>query len=126
MKENKPVAAYIAAAPFNVRTKLQALDKIIKTCAPGAEEAVSYGLPAYRYYGNLIGFAVHKEHIGLYVFSGTFLEKYGKELQGYDTSKGALRLPLDKPLPITLIRKLVKGRVRENEAKKKSAGYGKK
>lgn len=113
----KSVDAYLKAAPEAARAKLMALRKIIKTMAPGAEEGISYGMPYYKYEGALVGFAAFKNHIGF--FSGAVVNDFKADLAGYKTSKGAVQLPLEGRLPVALIKKLLKARMKSNEAKKK-------
>jgi uncharacterized protein YdhG (YjbR/CyaY superfamily) len=107
------VDAYIAAAPKEVRTKLKQMRAAITKAAPKATEYISYGIPVYKYDRPFIGFAAMKNHIGLYPMSGSFIAAHQKELAGYSTSKGAIRLPIDKPLPLGLVKKVVKLRVKE-------------
>jgi uncharacterized protein YdhG (YjbR/CyaY superfamily) len=116
MKSPKPnVDAYIAAAPKEVRTKLKQMRTAITQAAPNATEYISYGMPAYKYEKPFIGFAAMKNHIGLYPMSGSFVAAHQKELAGYSTSKGAIQLPLDRPLPLGLVKRVVKLRVKETK-----------
>ena len=117
-KAPKDVDSYIAAAPKEVRTKLRELRAAISAVAPKAEERISYGMPYYGYKGRLVYFAYAKKHIGLYVPTPVVAE-HKKELKGYGTSMATVRFPLDKKLPVALIKKLVKARVKKNEARKK-------
>jgi len=108
------VDAYIAAAPKAAQPLLRQLRDLIRSGAPKADERISYGMPYYRYHGHLMYFAVFKNHIGLYPV-GNADKHLG--MGEYMTSKGTFRFPLDQPLPVTEIRRLVKTRVKENEAK---------
>jgi uncharacterized protein YdhG (YjbR/CyaY superfamily) len=109
----KDVDAFIEASPKQAQAKLKQLRQIVRTTAPNAEEKISYKMPVYRHNGKwLVGFAGFKNHIGFYGMSGTFFERFKKELKDYDTSKGTIRFPLDKPLPVGLIRKLIKARMK--------------
>jgi uncharacterized protein YdhG (YjbR/CyaY superfamily) len=110
----REVDAYIAAAPRAAQPLLRQLRAVIKEAAPQAEERISYKMPSYQFHGRLMYFAVFKDHIGLY--PAGYAEKY-KELRKYMSGKGTLRFPLDQPLPASLITKLIKQRVKENEAK---------
>ena len=110
----KDVDAYIAAAPKAAQPLLRQLRALIKSGAPKAEERISYGMPYYRYHGHLIYFAVFKNHIGLYPVGNA--DKH-LEMSAYTTGKGTYRFPLDEPLPVALIRRLIRTRVKENEAK---------
>ena len=114
MKRPKSVDAYIEAAPREVRAKLVQLRRIIKSVAPKAEEKISYGMPYYGYKGRLAYFRLSKSHIGLYIPTPV-IEEHKSELKDYETAKATVRFPLDKKLPISLIKKLVKARVRKNE-----------
>jgi uncharacterized protein YdhG (YjbR/CyaY superfamily) len=116
MKSPKPnVDAYIAAAPKEVRTKLKQMRAAITQAAPNATEYISYGMPVYKYARPFIGFAAMKNHIGLYPMSGSFVAAHQKELEAYNTSKGAIQLRLDKPLPLDLVERIVKLRVKETK-----------
>jgi uncharacterized protein YdhG (YjbR/CyaY superfamily) len=107
------VAEYIAAAPKEVQARLRQIRAAIKEAAPDATEFISYGMPAYKHDKTFVGFAAMKNHIGLYPFTGSFIAAHHKELAGYSCSKSAIRLPLDKPIPISLIRTIVKLRIKE-------------
>ena len=124
MKAAKDVDAYIKAAPAETRAGLEKMRSTIRTTAPKAMESISYGMPAYKYQGKpLVYFAAAKEHVGLY---GPAVVEFQGELKGYSTSKGTVRFPLGKPVPVTLVKKLVKARMAAIEAaspaKKKAAG----
>lgn len=107
------VDEYIAAFPVDVQRKLQEMRAAIKAAAPKASEKISYQMPTFFLNGNLVHFAAFKNHIGFYPVP-TGIEKFKKELIAYKTSKGAVQFPLDKPLPLALIRRIVKFRVAEN------------
>ena len=110
------VDAYIAAAPKAAQPMLRQLRRIIKDAAPKAKERISYSIPFYEYHGRLVYFAAHTKHVGLYVLGQT-RKKYAKELKKYMAGKSTARFPFGHPLPVGLIKKVVKGRVQENEAK---------
>jgi uncharacterized protein YdhG (YjbR/CyaY superfamily) len=114
----KDVDAYIAAAPKEVQAKLKELRTVIRKTAPTAVERISYGMPYYDYKGRLAYFSPWKSHIGLYIPTPV-IEEHEKELEAYETTKATVRFPLDKKLPVTLIRKLVKAQMKKNEARKK-------
>jgi uncharacterized protein YdhG (YjbR/CyaY superfamily) len=116
MKKAKDVDEYIAKAPKEVRGKLKELRAIIKSAAPKAEERISYGMPYYRYKGRLVYFRLSRAHIGLYVPTPV-IEEHKSELKDYETAKATVRLPLEAKLPLALIKKLVKARVKKNEEK---------
>ena len=119
-KEYKTVDEYIAFFPNNLQIKLQELRQKIRESAPDAEEVISYGMPAYRLSGILVYFAAFKNHIGFYPTSSG-VEAFREELSDYETSKGTIRFPLNKPIPLELVTKIVKFRVDENMCKKKQA-----
>jgi uncharacterized protein YdhG (YjbR/CyaY superfamily) len=112
----KDVDAYIASTPRELHGKLLELRKAIREAAPDAVERISYGMPYYEYKGRLAYFRLAKKHIGLYVPTPV-IEEHKDELKDYETAKGTVRLPLDRDLPIPLIKKLVKDRVKKNELK---------
>ncbi len=118
MLKPKNVDTYIAAAPKEVRGKLNELRAAIKEAAPDAEERISYGMPYYAYKGRLAYFRHWKAHIGLYIPTPV-VEEHNRELKAYETSNATVRFPLDKKLPVALIKKLVKARLKKNEARKK-------
>jgi len=122
------VDAYIAAFPQPVQQLLQQLRTTIKAAAPKATEVISYGMPGYQFHGMLVYFAGYKNHIGFYA-APTGHEAFKKELSVYKTGKGSVQFPLDKPLPLKLVTKIVKYRVKQNGEKvalKKSKARGKK
>ncbi len=114
MKRAKDVDEYIANAPREMQDKLNALRKIIKKAAPEAEEKISYGMPFFNYKGRLIYFALMKNHIGLYI-PPPIIEQCKNELKKYVTTKSAIHLPLNDELPVKLINKLVKARIKWND-----------
>jgi len=111
----KDVAASIAAPPAKARPMLRHLRRTIRAAAPKAEEEISYGIPYYGYKGRLIYFAAFKHHVSLYVM-GRARRKFAKELKPYKTSKATYQFPLGSAIPVTLVKKLVSDRVKENEA----------
>jgi uncharacterized protein YdhG (YjbR/CyaY superfamily) len=110
------VDEYINAQPANVRTKLKQIRQTIKIAAPEAEEVISYNMPAYKYNGMLVFFAAFKNHIGFYP-APRGIEAFKKELSAYKGAKGSVQFPLDKPIPLGLISKIVKFRMKENKKK---------
>ena len=114
------VDAYIAAAPLVAQPILRDLRQVIKAAAPKADETISYGMPSYDYHGRLVYFAAFKNHVGLYAV-GQAHDGYSKGLSAYLSGKSTARFPIDKALPADLIRKVVRARVRENEANAKKA-----
>ena len=116
----KAVDEYIAAAPKAAQPRLRQLRKLIKEVAPGARERLSYGMPHFDYRGRLIYFSAFKGHIGVYPVGEAALHK---ALSNYMTGKGTYRFPLDQPMPMDLIRKLLEARVKKNEAATQKDGY---
>ena len=107
---------YLARVPPDARATLEKLRKTIKAAAPKAVEVISYQIPMFKYHGMLAGFAAFKNHCSLFVGSAV-MEAHKDELKRYDTSKGTIRFPVGKPLPAALVKKLVKARIEQNEAK---------
>jgi uncharacterized protein YdhG (YjbR/CyaY superfamily) len=114
------VHEYLAGLSEDKRAALEKLRQSIKAAAPRSEECFSYGMPAFRLNGRmLVYFHGAKNHCSF--FPGAFpLVVCKKEVEHYDTSKGTIRFPIDKPLPSALVRKLVKARIAEGNAKRKS------
>ncbi len=104
---------YIDAFPKNIKEILQNLRAVIRKSAPDAYEKICYQIPTFVQNGNLVHFAAFKNHIGFYP-TPSGVEAFKKELTGYEFSKGAIRFPIDKPLPFNLIKRIVKFRVKEN------------
>jgi len=117
-KKAKDIDEYIADFPVDVQLLLQKVRTAIRKAAPKAEEAIKYQMPTFVLNGNLIHFAGYKNHIGVYPGSRP-VEEFKDELTRYETSKGTIRLPLDKPVPSGLITKITKFCVQRNLAKKK-------
>jgi uncharacterized protein YdhG (YjbR/CyaY superfamily) len=115
-KTIKTVDEYIAVQPANVREKLERLRLTIKKAAPKAEEEISYMMPAYKFHGVLVYFGAYQNHIGFYP-TGSGISAFKKELSVYEGSKGTVRFPINKPLPLTLIKKIVRFRLKENQQK---------
>jgi uncharacterized protein YdhG (YjbR/CyaY superfamily) len=113
---------YIAVCPKELQKTLGELRATIKAAAPGAEEKISYQMPTFALKGNLVHFAAFKNHIGFFP-AASGVEAFKDELSIYDGSKGTVRFPLDKPLPLELISRIVKYRVAENlqKAEKKAS-----
>ncbi len=111
----KTVEEYVNYFPA-IKSTLQQLRRTIKAAAPKAEEVISYGIAGYKYHGMLIYFAAWEKHIGMYP-APWGAEALKKEMAAYEGSKGTIKFPLDKPLPLSLITKIVKYKVKENEIK---------
>ena len=118
------IDAYIANCPVEVQKMLEEIRTVIKQTAPEAQEKISYGMPAFTLNGNLVYFAAFKEHIGFYpIPSG--IEAFKAELSAYKQGKGSVQFPLDRPMPLELIRRIVEFRAAEN-LKKAGQKKGKK
>jgi uncharacterized protein YdhG (YjbR/CyaY superfamily) len=109
----KTIEEYIEAAPEEVREKLWQLHETIRKAAPGAKEGLKWSMPAYSYQKILVTFAVFKQHIGFYPMPSA-IKTFAKDLSKYKTATGSVQFPLDKKLPVSLIRKIVQFRVRES------------
>lgn len=112
----RTIDEYIANFPAEVQAKLQSIRETIHRVAPDADEAISYQMPTFKLHGNLVHFAAYAKHIGFYP-TPSGIANFSKELARYKTSKGAIQFPLDQPIPHSVIRKIVKFRVKENCAK---------
>ena len=110
----KTIDEYLAAVSEDKRAALENLRKTIKAAAPKAEECISYQLAAFRQNGLLVAFGATKNHCAFYPMSASTVAAFRDELEGYETSKGTIRFQPDKPLPASLVRKLVKARIAEN------------
>jgi len=114
--EEKKIATideYIESCPEEVREKLQNLRHIIKDAAPEVSEKMSWQMPTFHYLGNVVHFAAFKKHIGLYPGPNA-VEFFSERLVEYKTSKGAIQLPLNKEMDISLIQEIVKFSIDEN------------
>jgi uncharacterized protein YdhG (YjbR/CyaY superfamily) len=109
----KTVEEYFSVQPRPVKALLQQLRKTIQKADSQAEELISYNMPAFRLKKMLVWYAAHKEHIGFYP-QPSAIETFKKELSVYKGAKGSIQFPLDKPLPLGLIRRMVEYRVAEN------------
>src|SRR5882672_1126485 len=109
----KSISEYINAAPKEAQKKLREMRACICAAAPGAKESLKWGMPAFSYRRILVTFAAHKHHIGFYP-TPSAVKAFAKELSHVVTARGSIQFPLEKPLPLTLIRKIVAFRVRES------------
>jgi uncharacterized protein YdhG (YjbR/CyaY superfamily) len=117
-KQFKTIDEYIGTFPKKVQEILEKLRQIISESAPKAEETINYQIPTFKLNGNLVHFAAYKTHIGFYP-TPSGIEAFKKELSSYDLAKGSVKFPLDKPIPLDLVRKIVEYRVKENLDKEK-------
>jgi uncharacterized protein YdhG (YjbR/CyaY superfamily) len=120
-KTIKTIDDYLATLSEDKRAALEKLRKTIRAAAPKAEECISYQLPAFRQNGMLVAFGATANHCAFYLMSSTTVEEHREELKKYDTSKGTIRFQPDRPLPVALIRKLVKSRIAENEGRRRES-----
>lgn len=109
----KTISEYIVAAPKAAQKKLRDMRACIRKAAPGATESLKWGMPAFSYRRILVAFAVHKTHIGFYPTPSP-VKAFAKELSKFATAKGSIQFPLEKPLPLPLIRQITAFRVRES------------
>ena len=120
MQANSKVAGnideYIEQFPANVQVILQKLRAAIKKTAPAAEELISYQMPAFKYHGMLVYFAGYKNHIGFYPTSSP-MKVFKDRLTNYKTSKGGIQFPINEAIPLTLVKDIVKFRIKENMEK---------
>ncbi|MDQ5890108.1 MAG: hypothetical protein QG609_601 [Patescibacteria group bacterium] len=116
MLKAKTINQYIKLFPKETREKLNELRLAIKKSAPQAQEKISYQMPTFYLHGNLVHFAGYKNHIGFYP-TPSGIKAFQKELAKYKGAKGSVQFPLTEKLPLVLIKKIVKYRVKENLAK---------
>jgi uncharacterized protein YdhG (YjbR/CyaY superfamily) len=112
----KNIDEYIGRFPENIQEKLQKIRITIRTAAPDAIESISYQMPAFKRSGILVYFAAFSNHISFFPTSNG-VRKFQKELKDFETSKGTIKFPLDKPIPYELISKITIFRVKENTEK---------
>ena len=115
----KDMDEYLAGVPEPARSTLNKIRAVIRSVVPPeATEAISYGIPTFRYKGGLVAFAAFSKHCSFFPMSLAVIRTFESELKKFDTSKGTIRFPLDKPPSATLLKKMVKARIREKERKK--------
>lgn len=112
----RDIDEYIAGFPPNIREILEQIRITIREVAPDAEEAIKYRMPTFVLNENLVHFAAYKNHVGFYP-TPSGIEKFKDELSSYKNAKGSVQFPIDKPIPLKLIRKIVEFRVKEIQAK---------
>jgi uncharacterized protein YdhG (YjbR/CyaY superfamily) len=111
----KTVDAYLDNVPEPARSTLKHIRAVIQSVVPKqTTEVISYGIPMFKFRGMLVGYAAFRDHCSLFPTGSGVVEKFAKELKAYSTNKGTIRFPADKPLPDTLLKKIVKARVVEN------------
>jgi uncharacterized protein YdhG (YjbR/CyaY superfamily) len=115
----KDVDEYLAGVPEPARSTLNKVRAMIRSAVPPeATEVISYRVPTFKFKGALVGFAAFSNHCSFFPMNSSLIEVYKNELKGFQTSKGTIRFPVDKPLSAALVKKLVKARIAENERKK--------
>src|SRR5580698_7490012 len=115
-KTAKSVDKYLAGTPEPARSTLKHIRAVIRSVVPKeTTEVISYGMPMFKYNGMLVGYAAFKRHCSLFPTGSGVLDRFEKELKGHRTSKGTIQFPPDKPLPDSLVKKIVKARVAENK-----------
>ncbi|MEA5258831.1 DUF1801 domain-containing protein [Arcicella aquatica] len=107
---------YIAGFPLKIQEQLQTLRLIIAEAAPNAEEGISYDIPIFKLHGKLAHFAAYKNHIGFYP-GASAIEAFKTALHGYDTAKGTIHFPINKPIPAELVKSIIQFKVKENVVK---------
>ena len=111
----RDVDAYLAGVPEPARQVLEKLRATIKAAAPQAIEGISYGMPGFKHGGYLAGFAAFKDHLSF--FPGTALEAFEIDLKGFETTKGGIHFTPEHPLPAALVKKIIKARIQQIEAR---------
>ncbi len=109
---------FISSYPPNVQALLQELRAAVHELVPEAQEKISYGIPTFTLRGNLVHFSAYEKHIGFYPGSGP-IKQFAKELEAYETAKGTVRFPIDKPLPMPLIKKMIRACIERNMERRK-------
>jgi len=115
----KDIDEYLAGVPEPARSTLSKIRAAIRSVAPpDATEAISYGIPTFKYKGSLVAFAAFSKHCSFFPTSAAVMRAFEADLKSFDTSKGTIRFPVDRPLSPALVKKLVKARLAEKERKK--------
>ena len=114
------VDEYLAGVPEPARRTLEKIRSAIRSAAPAeATEAIGYGVPTFRYKGGLVGYAAFAKHCSFFPMSLAVMAAFAKDLEGYETAKGTIHFPVDRPLPAALVKKMVRARVAEKEGKRR-------
>lgn len=122
--EPKSIDEYVAAFPPAVRRVLEEVRETIREAAPGAAEAIRYRMPTFTLNGNMVHFAAYARHVGFYP-APSAIEKFGRELSAWKGAKGSVQFPLDEPMPLALIGRIVRFRVKEQLELEKGKRKGK-
>jgi uncharacterized protein YdhG (YjbR/CyaY superfamily) len=119
-KVPKDIDEYLAGVCEPARTTLSKVRAAIRSAVPAeATEAITYGMPTFKYKGSLLAFAAFKNHCSLFPMSMAVIAAFKKELKDFPTAKGTIQFPLDQPLPATLLKRIVKARVAQNETRQR-------
>ncbi len=110
----KTIDAWMSRLDPQQRAALDKLRGQIHAAAPGAEEAISYGMPTFKLNGNLVAFGAFAKHLSFFPMSATLIAEHADALEGYSTSKGTIQFTPEKPIPAALIRRIVKARIAQN------------
>lgn len=113
----KTVDEYLASLPAKERAVLEELRAAIRSEAPDAEETISYRIPLYKHHGHLVGFAAFKNHCSLFITDSAVAERFAKELEPFEVKHTTIHFSVDRPLPASLVKKIVRFRAAENEAR---------
>ena len=116
----KNIDEYLKNLPEDIKDALQRLRDIIHKTAPGVEEVISYGMPAFKYHGMLVYFAAFKNHCSLFGGNGSLTTQMKNDLKEFKTTKGSIHFTVEKQLPVVLVKKIIKARMQENILKEKN------
>jgi uncharacterized protein YdhG (YjbR/CyaY superfamily) len=108
---------YLAGLPEKERAVLEELRQVIRSAAPQAEEVISYRIPLYKHHGHLVGFAAFKNHCSLFVTDSEVPKQFAEDLEPYEVKHTTIHFSVENPLPAALVKKIVKARIAENEAR---------
>ncbi len=115
----KDIDSYLSSVPEPARSTLEKMREIIQAAAPKATEKISYGIPTFHYLRSLVAFAAFKDHCSFFPMNSSLIAAHKADLKSYGLSKGTIRFPVDQPLPAALVKKMVKARIKDNEARSK-------
>lgn len=115
----KTVDGYLVSLPPDRRAVLEALRGTIRALVPDAEERISYGIPIFFHHGGLVGYHAAKDHCSLHLMSRALADAMRDDLKGYEMTVATVHFPYDRPLPLPLVKRIVKARMRENEERER-------
>ncbi len=119
MKKVSSVTEYLASVPPQSKVTLNKLRRTIRALVPEATEVIYYQLPAFRDGRTLVAYGAFSDHCSLFPLSAAIIERFRDELAGYETSRGTIRFPFGKPIPVSLVKKIVKARIKQNREREK-------